>query len=143
MRIERFLSVVAIVCCLGLLIADHIRHSQMPEPSPVVDDSSVSPSGDALPDEPKVEPKVEPRKETMDGTIVMYTEDWCAPCQRWKSIELPKVLAANWKFETRPAAEGMRIPHFEVYGRGTMIEHTGYMTMGRLKQIVRDLESQR
>ncbi len=138
MRIERFLSAVAIVCCLGLLVADHIRYSQMPDPTPASDDSSVSPSGDTPPDEPKVEPKV----ETMDGTIVMYTEDWCAPCQRWKSIELPKVLAANWKFEQRPAAEGMRILHFEVYGRGRMIEHTGYMTMGRLKQIVRDLESQ-
>jgi hypothetical protein len=118
------------------LVMDHVKYSQMPDPTPAANDST-KPSGDALPDEPKVEPK----QESMNGTIVMYTEDWCRPCRDWKAVEQKKVLDAGWKFETKPAMEGMRIPKFEVYGRGRMIEHTGYMTMATLRQIVKDLES--
>lgn len=141
MRIERALSVSVIICGIGLLIMDHIKHSQMPDPKPAVSDSLLTPTGDDSSQEPKPEPKNDPKEESMDGTIVMYTEDWCRPCRDWKSIELPKVGKAGWKVITRPASEGMRIPKFEVYGNGRMIEQTGYMTMPRLREIVNQLHA--
>jgi hypothetical protein len=77
----------------------------------------------------------DPKPESQDGTIVMYTRDGCVWCERWKQVELPKVLRSFWKFREVYTSEGP-VPRFEIFGRGKAISHTGYMDMPTLRRIV-------
>lgn len=139
MKVDRILTLVAIFCCVGILLYDKFEDSQLPTPA-VIDEAT-----------PNVQPNQSADSDSLiqnddsigDGTIVMYTEDWCKPCRDWKAIEMQKCIDAGWKVKTFPGQPGMALPHYEVYGNGKKIEHTGYLRMSQLRAIVETLNSRR
>lgn len=57
--------------------------------------------------------------------IVVYTEPWCGPCQRWKKECKPSLLAAGWTIETK-GGQGKSIPRFEVHIGDYVSKFSGY-----------------
>ena len=132
------------VAMIGCLIGSCLPN-KLPVKEPVIDKVVVEPTI-----EPKVEPEIQveptpepkpdpkkedPKPESMDGTIVMYTSDYCVWCTRWKSNELQKVKDATWKFKEVYVTDGP-VPRFDIHIRGKVFKHTGYMNMSALRQIV-------
>ena len=67
--------------------------------------ASVDELEDAEPYEPPPAPEAKP-----EYRVVMYSAVWCAPCQRWKSNEKPKVVGTLVINEyKRGAPEGIRV----------------------------------
>lgn len=107
--------------------------SNRPDAKPVSDEVVINSSTE--PEPKKEDPKPEPKPASKDGTIVMYTSDGCIWCQKWKQVEMPKVVAATWKYEEVYVSDGP-VPRFDVHVRGKIIKHTGYMSMTALRKIV-------
>jgi hypothetical protein len=115
---------------VGTIFSCLFPDNRQPLPAPVAQDQLAEPVVE--------ETGKEDEPVTMDGTIVMYTSHNCVWCSKWKASELAKIKAAGWKFEETYTADGPW-PRFDIYGRGKVVRHVGYMSMSALKQIVEEM----
>lgn len=86
------------------------------------------------------------RPNGVKSYIVMETEPWCGPCQRWKSEVKPALVAAGWKIVELPVdikrkwqpkrKANSSIPAFFVVIGNVHYGHVGYMSMDRLRDFV-------
>jgi hypothetical protein len=75
---------------------------------------------------PSDKPKVAKRE------IVIFSADWCEPCQRWKRCEQCKFEQAGYTFAYGNPDDVSRLPHFIVTDGDKTVEISGYMTLDRL-----------
>jgi hypothetical protein len=75
---------------------------------------------------PSDKPKVAKRE------IVIFSADWCEPCQRWKRCEQSKFADAGYTFAYGNPDDVKRVPHFIVTDGDKTVEISGYMTLERL-----------
>jgi hypothetical protein len=75
---------------------------------------------------PSDKPKVAKRE------IVIFSADWCEPCQRWKRCEQSKFEQAGYTFAYGNPNDVKRLPHFLVTDGDKTVEISGYMTLERL-----------
>ncbi len=75
---------------------------------------------------PSDKPKVAKRE------IVIFSADWCEPCQRWKRCEQAKFEQAGYTFAYGNPNDVKRLPHFIVTDGDKTVEISGYMTLDRL-----------
>jgi len=75
---------------------------------------------------PSDKPKVTKRE------IVIFSADWCEPCQRWRRCEQSKFEQAGYTFAYGNPDDVPRVPHFIVVDGGKTVEISGYMTLERL-----------
>jgi hypothetical protein len=64
--------------------------------------------------------------------IVIFSADWCEPCQRWKRCEQAKFADAGYTFAYGNPDDVKRVPHFIVTDGDKTVEISGYMTLDRL-----------
>jgi hypothetical protein len=76
---------------------------------------------------PSDKPKVAKRE------IVIFSADWCEPCQRWKRCEQSKFEQAGYTFAYGNPDDVKRLPHFIVVDGDKTVEISGYMTLDRLR----------
>lgn len=73
--------------------------------------------------------------------MIIYTQDYCEPCQRWKRDELPK-LNDRVEIEYRKPVPGVRVvPTFVLVNRYTgEAVHTmvGYRTSEQITRVISD-----
>lgn len=94
--VARFVTLSLLVC--GCCPEDAPRTDL---PGIDVEAIAVSMASDELPLAPEAKPEYR---------VVMYSAVWCAPCQRWKSNEKPKVVGTLVINEyKRGAPEGIRV----------------------------------
>jgi len=75
---------------------------------------------------PSDKPKVVKRE------IVIFSQDWCEPCQRWKRCEQCKFEQAGYTFAYGNAEDVKTWPYFIVTDGDKTVEISGYMTLERL-----------
>jgi thioredoxin-related protein len=75
---------------------------------------------------PSDKPKVAKRE------IVIFSADWCEPCQRWKRCEQSKFEQAGYTFAYGNPGDVKALPHFIVVDGDKTVEISGYMTLERL-----------
>ena len=75
---------------------------------------------------PSDKPKVAKRE------IVIFSQDWCEPCQRWKRCEQSKFADAGYTFAYGNPDDVKTWPHFIVVDGDKTVEISGYMTLERL-----------
>jgi hypothetical protein len=75
---------------------------------------------------PSDKPKVAKRE------IVIFSQDWCEPCQRWKRCEQAKFKDAGYTFAYGNPEDVKTWPHFIVVDGDKGVEISGYMTLDRL-----------
>jgi hypothetical protein len=75
---------------------------------------------------PSDKPKVAKRE------IVIFSQDWCEPCQRWKRCEQSKFEQAGYTFAYGNPDDVKTWPHFIVTDGDKSVEISGYMTLDRL-----------
>lgn len=75
---------------------------------------------------PSDKPKVAKRE------IVIFSADWCEPCQRWKRCEQAKFEQAGYAFAYGNPDDVKTWPHFIVTDGDKSVEISGYMTLERL-----------
>ena len=66
--------------------------------------------------------------------IIVFSEDWCEPCQRWKRCEYSKFAAMGYTFAYGNSSTVTRLPHFIVSDGQRTVEISGYMTPERLER---------
>jgi len=76
---------------------------------------------------PSDKPKVAKRE------IVIFSADWCEPCQRWKRCEQSKFEQAGYTFAYGDPDDVARLPHFIITDGDKSVEISGYMTLDRLR----------
>jgi thioredoxin-related protein len=64
--------------------------------------------------------------------IVIFSADWCEPCQRWKRCEQSKFDDAGYTFAYGDPNDVKRLPHFIITDGDKSVEISGYMTLERL-----------
>lgn len=77
-------------------------------------------------------PTAQPAKKE----IVIFSADWCEPCQRWKRCEQEKFKALGYSFALG-TGEVSPLPHFIVTDGSKTVEVSGYMTPERLESELR------
>lgn len=68
--------------------------------------------------------------------IIIFSADWCEPCQRWKRCEQEKFRALGYSFATG-IGDVSPLPHFIVTDGSKTVEVSGYMTPQRLESELR------
>jgi thioredoxin-related protein len=64
--------------------------------------------------------------------IVIFSAEWCEPCQRWKRCEQAKFEQAGYTFAYGNPGDVKGLPHFIVTDGDKSVEISGYMTLERL-----------
>jgi hypothetical protein len=77
-------------------------------------------------------PSPSDKPKAIKREIVIFSQDWCEPCQRWKRCEQSKFEQAGYTFAYGDANDVARLPHFIVTDGDKTVEITGYMTLERL-----------
>jgi hypothetical protein len=80
--------------------------------------------------DPTPSPSDKPR--VVKREIVIFSADWCEPCQRWKRCEQAKFEQAGYTFAYGNPDDVKRLPHFIVADGDKTVEISGYMTLERL-----------
>ncbi len=80
--------------------------------------------------DPTPSPSDKPRVAKRE--IVIFSADWCEPCQRWKRCEQSKFADAGYTFAYGNPDDVKRVPHFIVVDGDKTVEISGYMTLERL-----------
>jgi hypothetical protein len=80
--------------------------------------------------DPAPSPSDKPR--AIKREIVIFSADWCEPCQRWKRCEQAKFEQAGYTFAYGNPDDVSRVPHFIVTDGDKTVEISGYMTLERL-----------
>jgi len=78
-------------------------------------------------------PSPSDKPKAIKREIVIFSADWCEPCQRWKRCEQSKFADAGYTFAYGNADDVKRVPHFIVTDGDRTVEISGYMTIDRLK----------
>jgi hypothetical protein len=86
--------------------------------------------------EPKVAidpaPSPSDKPKAIKREIVIFSADWCEPCQRWKRCEQSKFEQAGYTFAYGNPDDVKSWPYFIVTDGDKTIEISGYMTLERL-----------
>ena len=77
-------------------------------------------------------PSPSDKPKAIKREIVIFSADWCEPCQRWKRCEQSKFEQAGYTFAYGNPDDVKRLPHFIVTDGGKTVEISGYMTPERL-----------
>jgi hypothetical protein len=80
--------------------------------------------------DPTPSPSDKPR--VVKREIVIFSADWCEPCQRWKRCEQNRFADAGYTFAYGNPDDVKRLPHFIVADGDKTVEISGYMTLERL-----------
>ena len=78
-------------------------------------------------------PSPSDKPKAIKREIVIFSADWCEPCQRWKRCEQSKFADAGYTFAYGNSDDVKRLPHFIVTDGDKSVEISGYMTLDRLK----------
>jgi hypothetical protein len=77
-------------------------------------------------------PSPSDKPKAIKREIVIFSADWCEPCQRWKRCEQSKFSDAGYTFAYGSPDDVKRLPHFIVTDGDKSVEISGYMTLERL-----------
>jgi len=77
-------------------------------------------------------PSPSDKPKAIKREIVIFSADWCEPCQRWKRCEQSKFEQAGYTFAYGNPDDVSRVPHFIVVDGDKTVEISGYMTLERL-----------
>ena len=77
-------------------------------------------------------PSPSDKPKAIKREIVIFSADWCEPCQRWKRCEQSKFSDAGYTFAYGNPDDVSRVPHFIVVDGDKTVEISGYMTLERL-----------
>jgi hypothetical protein len=80
--------------------------------------------------DPAPSPSDKPR--SIKREIVIFSADWCEPCQRWKRCEQSKFEQAGYTFAYGNPGDVKTWPYFIVVDGDKTVEIGGYMTLDRL-----------
>ena len=78
-----------------------------------------------------------PNPVPLKKEIVVFSADWCEPCQRWKRCEQEKFKALGYSF-ANGLGDVSPLPHFIVTDGSKTVEVSGYMTPQRLESELRN-----
>lgn len=78
-------------------------------------------------------PSPSDKPKAVKREIVIFSQDWCEPCQRWKRCEQSKFEDAGYTFAYGDPDDVPRVPHFIVTDGDKTVEISGYMTLDRLR----------
>jgi hypothetical protein len=77
-------------------------------------------------------PSPSDKPKAIKREIVIFSADWCEPCQRWKRCEQSKFDQAGYTFAYGNPDDVKTWPHFIVTDGDKTVEISGYMTLDRL-----------
>jgi hypothetical protein len=77
-------------------------------------------------------PSPSDKPKAIKREIVIFSADWCEPCQRWKRCEQAKFEQAGYTFAYGNPDDVKRLPHFIITDGDKTVEISGYMTLDRL-----------
>jgi hypothetical protein len=77
-------------------------------------------------------PSPSDKPKAIKREIVIFSQDWCEPCQRWKRCEQAKFEQAGYTFAYGNPDDVKTWPHFIVTDGDKSVEISGYMTLDRL-----------
>jgi hypothetical protein len=77
-------------------------------------------------------PSPSDKPKAIKREIVIFSADWCEPCQRWKRCEQAKFAQAGYTFAYGNPDDVARVPHFIITDGDKTVEISGYMTLDRL-----------
>jgi hypothetical protein len=77
-------------------------------------------------------PSPSDKPKAIKREIVIFSADWCEPCQRWKRCEQAKFEQAGYTFAYGDPNDVKRVPHFIVTDGDKTVEISGYMTLERI-----------
>jgi hypothetical protein len=77
-------------------------------------------------------PSPSDKPKAVKREIVIFSADWCEPCQRWERCEQAKFSDAGYTFAYGNPDDVKRLPHFIVMDGEKTVEISGYMTLERL-----------
>jgi hypothetical protein len=77
-------------------------------------------------------PSPSDKPKAIKREVVIFSADWCEPCQRWKRCEQSKFADAGYTFAYGSPDDVKRVPHFIVVDGDKTVEISGYMTLERL-----------
>jgi hypothetical protein len=77
-------------------------------------------------------PSPSDKPKAIKREIVIFSADWCEPCQRWKRCEQSKFADAGYTFAYGNPDDVSRLPHFIITDGDKTVEISGYMTLDRL-----------
>jgi hypothetical protein len=77
-------------------------------------------------------PSPSDKPKAVKREIVIFSADWCEPCQRWKRCEQSKFSDAGYTFAYGNPEDVSRLPHFIITDGDKTVEISGYMTLERL-----------
>jgi hypothetical protein len=77
-------------------------------------------------------PSPSDKPKAIKREVVIFSQDWCEPCQRWKRCEQAKFEQAGYTFAYGNPDDVKTWPHFIVTDGDKTVEISGYMTLDRL-----------
>ena len=77
-------------------------------------------------------PSPSDKPKAIKREIVIFSQDWCEPCQRWKRCEQAKFDRSGYTFAYGNPDDVKTWPHFIVTDGEKTVEISGYMTLERL-----------
>ena len=77
-------------------------------------------------------PSPSDKPKAVKREIVIFSADWCEPCQRWKRCEQSKFEQAGYTFAYGDPDDVKTWPYFIVTDGDKSVEISGYMTLDRL-----------
>jgi hypothetical protein len=77
-------------------------------------------------------PSPSDKPKAIKREIVIFSAEWCEPCQRWKRCEQAKFADAGYTFAYGNPDDVKRVPHFIITDGDKNVEISGYMTLERL-----------
>jgi len=78
-------------------------------------------------------PSPSDKPKAIKREIVIFSADWCEPCQRWKRCEQAKFDQAGYTFAYGNPDDVKTWPYFIVTDGDKTVEISGYMTLDRLR----------
>jgi hypothetical protein len=78
-------------------------------------------------------PSPSDKPKAIKREIVIFSADWCEPCQRWKRCEQSKFADAGYTFAYGNPDDVKTWPYFIVINGDKTVEISGYMTLDRLR----------
>ena len=78
-------------------------------------------------------PSPSDKPKAIKREIVIFSADWCEPCQRWKRCEQCKFEQAGYTFAYGNPDDVKTWPYFIVTDGDKTVEISGYMTLDRLR----------
>jgi len=77
-------------------------------------------------------PSPSDKPKAVKREVIIFSQDWCEPCQRWKRCEQSKFDQAGYTFAYGNPDDVKTWPYFIVIDGDKTVEISGYMTLERL-----------